>query len=66
MALTAHAGEMPDYRDSWFVVHRPPDLESKDGVAVLAVQDDSGVWDGFFTSDGDELRAIDDHIRRRL
>jgi hypothetical protein len=66
LGLTVHAGEMDDYRDSWFVVHNPPDPETQDGVALLAIQDDNGVWDGFFTSDADGVRAIDEHIRRNL
>lgn len=64
--LTVHTGNMEDYRDSWFVVHRPPDPDSQDGVALLAIQDENGVWDGFFTSDTEEVIAIDDHVRQNL
>jgi hypothetical protein len=61
-----HAGDTGEYRDSWFVVHRPPESDALPGLALLAIQDDSGVWDGFFTSDSEEVAAIDDDIRRNL
>lgn len=64
--VTIHAGDMGDYRNSWFVVHRPPEPATQDGLALLAIQDENGVWDGFFTSDSEEVLAIDDHIRQNL
>lgn len=69
LGVTVHTGESADYRDSWFVVHRPPDAEvadAPDPYALLAVQDDDGVWDGFFTADPDEALAVDDYVRRAL
>ncbi len=69
LGVTVHAGDSPDYRDSWFVVHRPPDAEQPGGpepLALLAIQGDDGVWDGFFTSDREEALAVDDYVRREL
>lgn len=69
LGVTVHAGESADYRDSWFVIHRPPEAEqpdTPDPYALLAVQDDDGVWDGFFTSDPEEALAVDDYVRRSL
>ncbi len=69
LGVEVHAGESTDYRDSWFVVHRPPDAEAPDTadpIALLAVQDETGVWDGFFTSDTDEALAVDDYVRSAL
>jgi len=69
LGVTVHTGESADYRDSWFVVHRPPgaeDADPPDPYALLAVQDDDGVWDGFFTSDPDEALAVDEYVRRAL
>jgi len=69
LGVTVHAGESADYRDSWFVVHRPPGAEQPgepDPLALLAVQDDDGVWDGFFTTESEEALAVDDYVRREL
>ncbi|GAB7013383.1 hypothetical protein JCM18549_16540 [Halolamina salina] len=69
LGVTVHAGESADYRDSWFVVHRPPDAEQPeepDPLALLAIQGDDGVWDGFFTSDPEQALAVDDYVRREL
>lgn len=69
LGVTVHTGESREYRDSWFVIHRPPDAEQESGpdpIALLAIQDDVGVWDGFFTSDPEEALAIDDYARREL
>ncbi|QKY18986.1 histidine kinase [Halolamina sp. CBA1230] len=69
LEVTVHTGESPDYRDSWFVIYRPPEAEqpgTPDPFALLAVQDDDGVWDGFFTSGPEEALAVDDYVRRSL
>ncbi|MFB6221485.1 MAG: DICT sensory domain-containing protein, partial [Halolamina sp.] len=66
LGLTIHAGDIEDYRDSWFVVHRPPNPEHEDAIALLAIQDENGVWDGFFTRNTEEVLAIDDHIKAAL
>lgn len=64
--VTIHAGDMGDYRDSWVEVHRPPEPAYQEGLALLAIQDDSGVRDGFFTSNSEEVPAINDHVRQNL
>ena len=69
LGVTVHAGTSEDYRDSWFVIHRPPGAERAGGPeprTLLAVQDETGVWDGFFTSDREEALAVDDYVRREL
>ncbi len=69
LGVTVHAGDSADYRDSWFVVHRPPGAEQPgepNPLALLAVQDEDGVWDGFFTTESDEALAVDDYVRREL
>ncbi len=40
----------PAYRDSWFVVYRPPDGASTDGAALVSVETEPRVWDGFSRS----------------
>lgn len=67
--VTVHTGDSRDYRNSWFVIHRPPAAEQEsapDPLALLAIQDETGVWNGFFTSDSAEALAIDDYVRREL
>ncbi|MFW5940015.1 MAG: histidine kinase [Halolamina sp.] len=69
LGVTVHTGETADYRDSWFVLHRPvgaDDASGPDPLAMLAIQDDDGVWEGFFTSDPAEALPIDDYVRREL
>ena len=69
LGVTVHSGESREYRDSWFVIHRPQGAEQASGpdpLALLAIQDETGVWDGFFTSDPAEALAIDDYVREEL
>ena len=69
LGLNVHAGESPDYRDSWFVIHRPPDDADPDEaepIALLAVQDGDGIWHGFFTSERASVFAVDDYVREQL
>ncbi|NHX36410.1 MULTISPECIES: DICT sensory domain-containing protein [Halolamina] len=69
LGVSVHAGDSADYRDSWFVIHRPPEAAgpaAPDPYALLAVQDETGVWDGFFTTDPDEALPVDDYVRRKL
>jgi hypothetical protein len=69
LGVEVHSGESVDYRDSWFVVHRPPNAEVPDTpepIALLAIQDDTEAWDGFFTSDPAAALAVDDYVRTEL
>ncbi|MFW5935156.1 MAG: DICT sensory domain-containing protein [Halolamina sp.] len=69
LGVTVHAGDTEDYRDTWFVVHRPPaqsDPATPDPYALLAVQDETGLWDGFFTTDPEVALPVDDYVRREL
>ena len=64
LGVTAHGGHSPDYRHSWFVVHRP----DGDGepVALVAYEVDSGRWRGVWTRDAERVAAIDDYIAAEL
>lgn len=64
--VSVHAGETEDYQDSWFVVHNPPDGAEKDPIALLAIQNENGVWDSFFTSEPETTVAIDEYIAEQL
>jgi hypothetical protein len=75
-----HAGDGPDFTDSWFVVYRPPegphqaasepesDLKRavEGGVALLAVETEPRVWRGLWTFDADRIERVNRYIERRL
>jgi len=75
-----HAGDGPDFTDSWFVVYRPPegphpaesDPESdlvrgvEGGVGLLAVETEPRVWRGLWTFDADRLSRVNRYIERHL
>ncbi|SNR63400.1 hypothetical protein SAMN06264855_1251 [Halorubrum vacuolatum] len=77
--VTVHAGETSDFTDTWFVVYRPedgprtvPDAESdfergvNGGVALLAVETEPRLWQGYWTFDPERLERIDGYIRTAL
>ncbi|ELZ47100.1 hypothetical protein C464_09222 [Halorubrum coriense DSM 10284] len=75
-----HAGNDPDFTDSWFVVFRPPegphpaqsdpdtDLERgvEGGVGLLAVETEPRVWRGLWTFDADRISRVNRYIERNL
>jgi hypothetical protein len=80
LAAVIHAGNDPDFTDSWFVVYRPPegphparsDPESdlvrgvEGGVGLLAVETEPRVWRGLWTFDADRVSRINRYIERNL
>jgi hypothetical protein len=65
MDVTMHAGRSSDFRDSWFVVFRPPD-GGEGSVALLAIETDANHWSGFWTFDPDRVRGINRYIERHM
>lgn len=75
-----HAGDDPDFTDSWFVVYRPPegphpaasdpdsDLKRgiEGGVGLLAVETESRVWRGLWTFEADRVSRVNRYIERNL
>ena len=75
-----HAGDDPDFTDSWFVVYRPPegphsaesDPESdlkrgiEGGVGLLAVETEPRTWRGLWTFDSDRVSRMNRYIERNL
>jgi hypothetical protein len=49
LPVTVHTGTSSPYRRSWFVVFTPPDGADGDHIALLALEDEPNVWDGFWT-----------------
>lgn len=82
LELTMHGGWEGDFRDSWFVVHVPADddRDGRQGDAVdpdapdtapthaalVAIEDAPRRWEGFWTYDTEQVRAINRSIERRL
>jgi len=66
LQATVHSGTTPPYRNGWFVVHRPDDPDSDRGSALVCLETEPHVWDGFWTDDLERVVAIDDAIAREL
>ncbi|SEP64417.1 DICT sensory domain-containing protein [Natrinema salaciae] len=75
--VTEHTGSDEEYRDGWFVVYEPDDGAGLDGsdddggsntgpAALVCLETEPRVWDGFWTYDPDRVAAIADYIRRAL
>ena len=75
-----HAGDAPDFTDSWFVVYRPPEgphpAESdpdsdlgrgiEGGVGLLAVETEPRTWRGLWTFDSERVSRVNRYIERNL
>lgn len=68
--LTTHAGDTPDYRDSWFVVfdsgERPETPSLPPAAGLLAIQEGPGEWLGYWTFSPETVTALDTHIATTL
>jgi len=65
---TEHTGTAGEYRDGWFVVFEPDDRTPPDAVsaALVCLEVERRVWDGFWTTNPDRVTAIADYIAREL
>ncbi|WP_049927276.1 histidine kinase [Halopiger goleimassiliensis] len=63
LEATIHAGVGPAYRDPWFVVFDPDEAADRAG-ALVCVERESRIWDGFFTFDPDCVERVRDAIDR--
>lgn len=66
LPVTVHTGTSFPYRRSWFVVFTPPAGADGDRVALLALEDEPNVWDGFWTFRPSLVDRIERHIADRL
>jgi len=70
--VTVHTGTAAEYRDGWFVVYNPDehvarsDASALEPAALVCLEVEPRVWDGFWTYDPDRVAAIDDYIAREL
>ncbi|MFW6002973.1 MAG: histidine kinase [Halanaeroarchaeum sp.] len=63
--LTMHGGWTRAFQDLWFVVHVPDD-ESLRHAALVAIEQEPGIWNGVWTFDEARVKAINRHIERTL
>lgn len=63
-----HTGTSSEYRNGWFVVHRPADLTAPDATPAALVCRETAprIWDGFWTFDPDRVVEIDEYIASTL
>lgn len=64
LEATVHTGSSPAYRNSWFVVYRSAKPGS--GAALVCVETDPRVWEGFVTFDEDRVASADERIATSL
>ena len=63
LPATVHTGTSYPYRRSWFVVYRPPaSNDTADHAALLALEDEPNVWDGFWTFRPELVDRIERYI----
>jgi hypothetical protein len=63
LPVTVHQGRSYPYRRSWFVVFNPPPEANSDRhAALVALEDEPNVWDGFWTFRPTLVDRIDRHI----
>lgn len=66
LPVTVHTGTSYPYRRSWFVVFTPPDGVDGDHVALLALEDEPNVWDGFWTFRPKLVDRLEQYIAAEL
>ncbi|SDJ47790.1 histidine kinase [Natronorubrum texcoconense] len=70
--VTVRSGTEPVYRDAWFVVYRPDELDPDraapdvEATALVCLETEPRVWEGFWTTDPDRVATIDEAIGRDL
>lgn len=63
--VTMHGGWSDEFRDAWFVVFVPED-RSAPHAALVAIETEPRVWDGFWTYDEERVTTINEYIQRNL
>ncbi|WP_096393765.1 DICT sensory domain-containing protein [Halorubrum trapanicum] len=66
LPITVHTGTSYPYQRSWFVVFTPPDGGDGDHVALLALEDEPNVWDGFWTFRPELVTRIERYIAEEV
>lgn len=64
LEATVHTGSDRVYRNSWFVVYRP--ANPGNGAALVCLETDARVWEGFVTFDADRVASVEERIAAAL
>jgi DICT domain-containing protein/KaiC/GvpD/RAD55 family RecA-like ATPase len=60
-AITVHASDDPEIRDTWFVVHDGAGADER-AAALVAEERDPGVYHGFWTRTPDRVAALSTYV----
>lgn len=66
LSVIVHGGYNFDFRSSWFVIHDPPADGEYDPAALLAIEREPGLWDGFWTYRRDVVEELTGYIEANL
>lgn len=69
LGVTMHGGYGENFRDAWFVVYVPPDNGSSaedDHAAMVAVETEPGVWEGYWTYSATRVAELNEYIAHEL
>lgn len=66
LEATVHTGERSAYRDGWFVVYRHDDRDAGDAAALVCLEVEHRVWEGFWTTDPARVAEVAVAISRDL
>jgi len=66
LSVTPHTGSSFPYRRSWFVVFTPPPGSGGDHAALVAIEDERNVWDGFWTFRPELVARIETYIAEHV
>ncbi|MFC3958030.1 DICT sensory domain-containing protein [Halovivax cerinus] len=65
--VQVHTGTSAPYRNGWFVVYRPTaPTPTADAAALVAVETEPRIWEGFWTYSRDRVVRIDEYIAEEL
>ncbi|MDZ7701003.1 MAG: histidine kinase [Halobacteriales archaeon] len=64
LGLTVHGEDVPEIRDSWFVVYSHPSEPERSAALLALLADDEGAneWRGFWTYDSERVAEIEEYL----
>ncbi|AEH36910.1 histidine kinase [Halopiger xanaduensis] len=65
--VATHTGTDGEYRNCWFVVYDPADpIADPDPAALLCLETEPRIWDGFWTFDPERVAALEAYVATEL
>lgn len=62
--LRMHGNYDDELRRTWFVLYRAPEESDGDDAALLAIETEPRVWDGFWTRDSEVVADLERYVER--